>query len=162
MNSNPSVPDLRQIMRDHRGLFLAEGIVFLLLGALAIMLPLVASGILAYFIGWMALVVGILFALGLLAVDAADWLAWFFFGRDSGPAGRSSDGSLSAVSTPNIFCIFQILQDDTLATLRPHNLNKNSPKSSGMFSDSVKKIAPFFPQHSSKSCYLRPNVDEIF
>ncbi|MEE2719815.1 MAG: DUF308 domain-containing protein [Planctomycetota bacterium] len=60
MNSTPSVPDLRQIMRDHRGLFLAEGIVFLLLGALAIMLPLIASGILAYFIGWMALVVGIL------------------------------------------------------------------------------------------------------
>ena len=60
MSSTPSAPDLRQIMRNHRGFFLAEGILFLLLGALAILLPLVASGILAYFIGWMALVVGVL------------------------------------------------------------------------------------------------------
>ena len=61
MNSTPTAaPDLRQIMRDHRGFLLGEGIVFLLLGALAIMLPLIASGVLAIFIGWMSLVVGVL------------------------------------------------------------------------------------------------------
>ena len=46
MNSTPTAaPDLRQIMREHRGFLLGEGIVFLLLGALAIMLPLIAFGL---------------------------------------------------------------------------------------------------------------------
>ncbi len=58
--STPSAPDLRQIMRHCRGFFLAEGIIFLLLGALAIMLPFIAGGFLAIFIGCMSLLSGVL------------------------------------------------------------------------------------------------------
>ena len=60
MNSTPSAPDLRQIMSHCRGFFLAEGIIFLLLGALAIMLPFIAGGVLAIFIGCMSLLSGVL------------------------------------------------------------------------------------------------------
>lgn len=61
MSSNATpVPDLRQIMREHRGFFLAEGIIFLIAGFFAVMLPFIASGILAIFIGWVGLVIGVL------------------------------------------------------------------------------------------------------
>ncbi|MAB82298.1 MAG: hypothetical protein CMJ24_02540 [Phycisphaerae bacterium] len=61
MSSNaPAIPDLRQIMREHRGLFLAEGIIFLILGCAAVVFSIFATYILANFIGWMSLVVGIL------------------------------------------------------------------------------------------------------
>ena len=73
MSSNAApVPDLRQIMREHRGFILAEGIIFLIAGFLAVMLPFIASGVLAIFIGWMSLVIGILLFVRGFALSQAE------------------------------------------------------------------------------------------
>ncbi len=46
-------------MRDHWGVFLAEGIILVLLGIAAIMVPLVAGLATTIFLGWLFLVAGI-------------------------------------------------------------------------------------------------------
>ena len=50
---------LTKTMRDHWGVFLAEGIILVLLGIAAIMAPLVAGLATTIFLGWLFLVAGI-------------------------------------------------------------------------------------------------------
>ena len=52
--------DLQQLMREKRWIFLAEGILLLCGGLFAIIMPMVMSTLVAYLLGWMSIVVGIL------------------------------------------------------------------------------------------------------
>ena len=52
--------DLQQLMREKRWIFLAEGILLLCGGVFAIVMPMVMSTLVAYFLGWMSIVVGVL------------------------------------------------------------------------------------------------------
>ncbi|MDG2200135.1 MAG: DUF308 domain-containing protein [Phycisphaerales bacterium] len=70
--TDASIPDLRQIMREHRGLFLAEGIIFLILGCAAVVFAIFATYILANFIGWMSLVVGVLLFIRGVGLSSTD------------------------------------------------------------------------------------------
>ena len=65
MSSSPSATDptlstaLRRSIHDHWGLFLAEGIVLVLLGLAAIVVPPIAGLATTIFIGWMLLIGGV-------------------------------------------------------------------------------------------------------
>jgi uncharacterized membrane protein HdeD (DUF308 family) len=50
---------LTQSMREHWGLFLAEGIVLIVLGLAAIVIPLIAGIVATVFLGWLFLIAGI-------------------------------------------------------------------------------------------------------
>ena len=52
--------DLQQLMREKRWIFLAEGILLLCGGFFAIIMPMVMSTLVAYVLGWMSIVVGVL------------------------------------------------------------------------------------------------------
>jgi uncharacterized membrane protein HdeD (DUF308 family) len=61
MSTNPGEVQraLTQVMREHWGLFLAEGIVLVVLGLLAIVVPQVATLAVAIFLGWLFLISGV-------------------------------------------------------------------------------------------------------
>jgi uncharacterized membrane protein HdeD (DUF308 family) len=50
---------LRESIRDHWVLFLVEGIVLVVLGVLAILVPMVATIAVAILIGWLILISGV-------------------------------------------------------------------------------------------------------
>ena len=61
MSTNPGEVQraLTQVMREHWGLFLAEGIVLVVLGLLAIVIPPLATLAVAIFLGWLLLISGV-------------------------------------------------------------------------------------------------------
>jgi uncharacterized membrane protein HdeD (DUF308 family) len=67
-SATPPAPELSQFVGQHRGLFIFEGLVFLLLGVLAILFPFVASIALEIYLGALLLVGGI--ATGIRAIVA--------------------------------------------------------------------------------------------
>jgi uncharacterized membrane protein HdeD (DUF308 family) len=63
-------------VRRHWGLFLAEGILLVILGLLAIMAPVVASVAATVFFGWILLLSGIVGLISTLRARAAPGFAW--------------------------------------------------------------------------------------
>jgi uncharacterized membrane protein HdeD (DUF308 family) len=61
MSTNPGEVQraLARVMHEHWGLFLAEGIVLVVLGVLAIIIPPLATLAVAIFLGWLLLISGI-------------------------------------------------------------------------------------------------------
>lgn len=59
MTSNVGWSDLRQAFREHSGLFLAQGIVLVIAGGIAVLLPQVATLAVSIFLGWLLLIVGV-------------------------------------------------------------------------------------------------------
>jgi len=57
--SQPSEATLASAIREHWGLFLAEGIILVILGILAILLPVIATLAFTLVIGWLFLISGI-------------------------------------------------------------------------------------------------------
>ncbi len=68
----------RRAIHDHWGLFLAEGIVLVLLGALAIVLPFVAGIATAVFVGWLLVAAGLAGLLSTFRSRSAPGFAWSF------------------------------------------------------------------------------------
>ncbi|MCH2148763.1 MAG: DUF308 domain-containing protein [Phycisphaerales bacterium] len=65
--------DAQQVIRQHRWVFLAEGVLLLLAGLFAISLPVIASGVLVLGLGIMTLVLGVvLFIRSLVAGSDGD------------------------------------------------------------------------------------------
>jgi uncharacterized membrane protein HdeD (DUF308 family) len=58
--ANPLQSAIAQSLREHWVLFLVEGIVLVVLGLLAILLPVMASLAVAIFVGWLLLISGVL------------------------------------------------------------------------------------------------------
>lgn len=58
-NTTPAPPDMQSIVSKHWKLFLAEGIVLVLLGIGAIIVPPIAGLVITVFIGWLFLIGGI-------------------------------------------------------------------------------------------------------
>jgi uncharacterized membrane protein HdeD (DUF308 family) len=67
-SASPPVPELSQFIGEHHGLFIFEGVVFLLLGVLSILFPFIASVALEIYLGALLLVGGI--ATGIRAIFA--------------------------------------------------------------------------------------------
>ena len=92
MSMNPGDSgELRRVMmesvRDHWALFLVEGIVLVVLGLLAIVVPPLATLAVAILIGWLLLVSGIV---GLITTFMARDAPGFWWSLLSAVLGRSS------------------------------------------------------------------------
>jgi len=80
-----------RIVRDHWRLFLSEGIILVLLGLLAVVVPMVASLAVAILIGWLFLISGIV---GLASTFAMRRAPGFWWSLLSGVLGVVVGGSL--------------------------------------------------------------------
>ena len=89
-NSNFSAA-LSQSMRDHSGLFLAEGVILCLLGLMAIIVPPLAGVVATVFLGWLFLIAGIV---GLAATFRARRAPGFGWALLSGLAAVIAGGVL--------------------------------------------------------------------
>lgn len=67
---------LRASLRDHRGMFLIEGIVLVVLGVLAILAPRVASLAATLFFGWILLLSGIIGLISTIRMRHAPGFVW--------------------------------------------------------------------------------------
>lgn len=65
-----------QPLRQHWGLFLAEGIILVILGLAAILLPAVATLTIAIFLGWLLLISGVVGLATTLIMRSAPGFSW--------------------------------------------------------------------------------------
>lgn len=65
-------PDIQQAIRQHRWIFLAEGVLLILGGVTAVLLPVFASQVLSFALGVMSIVIGVFLSIRSLAFKGAD------------------------------------------------------------------------------------------
>jgi uncharacterized membrane protein HdeD (DUF308 family) len=83
-------PDIQQAIRQHRWIFLAEGVLLLLGGIASILLPIIASHVLSFGLGVLCIVIGV-----------------FLFIRSL--AFKGADDQLSTLVTGVLFCIIAVV-----------------------------------------------------
>ena len=83
-------PDIQQAIRQHRWIFLAEGVLLILGGVAAVLLPVIASHVLSVALGVMCLVIGV-----------------FLFIRSL--AFKGAEDQLSTLVTGVLFCIIAVV-----------------------------------------------------
>ena len=69
-------PTLAKSLHDHWGVFLAEGIILILLGLAAIVVPLIAGLAATVFLGWLFLIAGVLGLVATFRAKHAPGFAW--------------------------------------------------------------------------------------
>jgi uncharacterized membrane protein HdeD (DUF308 family) len=93
-------------IRRHWGLFLAEGIVLLILGVLAVMAPTIASLAATVFFGWILLISGVV---GLIATLRARQVAGFWWSLVSAVIGIVAGLLLLAWPQPGVLSLTAVL-----------------------------------------------------
>lgn len=77
--SSVSTEPLAASLREHSGMFLAEGIILLLLGIAAILLPAVATFAVALIVGWVLLISGGVGLVSTFRMRSAPGFGWSLF-----------------------------------------------------------------------------------
>lgn len=67
---------LKQSIREHSGLFVVEGIILIILGVAAIVLPLIAGLVTAVVLGWLFLIAGVVGLVSSLRARRAPGFGW--------------------------------------------------------------------------------------
>jgi uncharacterized membrane protein HdeD (DUF308 family) len=93
-------------IRRHSGLFLAEGIVLLILGMLAVLAPAIASLAATVFFGWILLISGVV---GLIATLRARQVAGFWWSLVSAVVGIVAGLLLLAWPGPGVLSLTAVL-----------------------------------------------------
>jgi uncharacterized membrane protein HdeD (DUF308 family) len=93
-------------MRHHSGLFLAEGIVLVILGVLAVLAPAIASLAATVFFGWILLISGVV---GLIATLRARQVAGFWWSLVSAVVGIVAGLLLLAWPAPGVLSLTAVL-----------------------------------------------------
>jgi uncharacterized membrane protein HdeD (DUF308 family) len=118
MSATP--PDMQQLQRSvadavhrHWGLYLIEGIVLVLLGALAIIVPQIATLALTIFLGWLLLISGVI---GLIMTFSMRAAPGFWWSLTSAALGVLAGGVLvaqpvaGAVSLTLVLIVFFVIE----------------------------------------------------
>ena len=108
-------------LHDHWGLFLTEGIVLLLLGAGAILMPWVATFAVAIFIGWLLLISGVVGLITTVRMHRTPGWGWSLFSALIGIAAGivlllyPVSGAFSLTLVLTVFLVFEGIASIMLA-----------------------------------------------